>query len=224
LNAIVVPIVFAAYILILLGVIPQIDFNNIYPIFGTGLKNIFGNALLRVSVFIELLAIFFFPPFLGNGNNVRKTGYIALGVSSLLLLTGSLTYILAFPYPSNLEPFNPIYHMARLINFGRFFQRIESMFVLIWALSALLYITSVFYMLVYVIAKAMELKYLRPLIMPIAVIVFSAAFLPPDLVSIIEIKTNFIYKTVGLGTFILVALLMLVSQIKKPAKKGGTNE
>jgi len=224
LNAIVVPMIFAAFIVILLGVIPNMDFNNIFPIYGTGLNDIFGNGLLRVSVFTELLAIFLLPPFLGDNKRFGRTGYIVLGFSSVFLLSSSLAYILSFPYPSSLEPFSPIYQMAKLINLGRFFQRIESMFVFIWSLGALLYITSLFYLIVYVIAKSMNLKYLRPLILPMAVNVFSAAFLQPNLISIIEIKTNFIYKTVGLGSFALVALVMLMAQLRKPDKKRGTNE
>lgn len=224
LNAIIVPVIAAAYIIILLGVIPQMEFNNVFPILGTGMKDIFGNGLFRVSVFSELLAIFFLAPFLGDNKKVRSTGYIALGISSVFLLVSSLTYILAFSYPSSLEPFNPIYQMARLINLGRFFQRIESVFVFIWAMAALLYITSLFYLTVYVIAKSTGLKYMRPLIMPMAVIVFSAAFLQPDLISTIKIKTNFIYKTVGVGSFVIFALVMLLARLRKQTKKGGTEE
>lgn len=224
LNAIVVPVISVAYIVILLGVIPQMELNNIFPILGTGMRNILGNGLFRVSVFAELLAIFLLPPFLGDNKKVRGTGYIALGISSVFLLISSLAYILTFSYPSNLEPFNPIYQMARLINLGRFFQRIESMFVFIWAMAALLYITSLFYLAVYVIAKSSGLKYMRPLIMPLAVIVFSAAFLQPDLISTIEIKTNYIYKSVGIGFFVIFALVMALAHLRGRTKKGGARE
>ena len=222
--AIVVPLISAAYIIILLGVLPQSNFNNVFPILGTGLKDIFSNGLFRVSVFSELLAIFFLAPFLGDNKIVRSTGYIALGISSVFLLVSSLAYILVFSYPSSLEPFNPIYQMARLINLGRFFQRIESVFVFIWAMAALLYITSLFYLVVYVIAKSSGLRYLRPIIMPLAVIVFSAAFLQPNLISTIEIKTNILYKTVGIGSFAIFALVMLLARLRKQTKKGGTAE
>lgn len=224
LNAIIVPVISAAFIIILLGVIPQMEFNNIFPILGTGTKDILGNGLFRVSVFSELLAIFYFAPFLGDYKKVRSTGYITLGISSVFLLVSSLTYILAFSYPSSLEPFNPIYQMARLINLGRFFQRIESLFVFIWAMAALLYLTSVFYLAVYAIAKSTGLKYMRPLIMPLAVIVFSAAFFQPNLISTIKIKTNFIYKTVGIGSFVTFAFVMLLAQFRKRTKKGGAKE
>lgn len=224
LSAIVVPLISAAYIIILLGVIPQTNFNNVFPILGTGLKDIFSNGLFRVSIFAEFMSIFLLPPFLGDNKKVRSTGYIAIGISSAYLLVSSLIYILTFSYPSSLEPFNPIYQMARLINLGRFFQRIESMFVFIWAMAALLYITSVFYLAVYVIAKATGLKYMRPIIMPLAVIVFSAAFLQPNLISTIEIKTNILYKTLGIGSFAIFALIMLLARLRKQTKKGGTAE
>ncbi len=224
LNAIVLPIISAAYIIILLGVMPQMELNNIFPILGTGMKDIFRNGLFRVSVFAELLAIFLLPPFLGDNKKVRNTGYITLGLCSFFLLVSSLTYILTFSYPSSLEPFNPIYQMARLINLGRFFQRIESIFVFIWAMAALLHITSVFYLSVYVIAKSTGLKYMRPLIMPVAVIMFSAAFLQPNLVSTIEMQTTFTYKIFGIGCFLLFVIVMLLAGLRKRSREGGARK
>jgi spore germination protein (amino acid permease) len=219
-NAFVVPVIAVGYILILAGVIPNMDSDNLFPILGTGLKDIFGMGLLRVSVFFELLTIFIITPFLRDSKKIRSSSYIAFGLSSLILTIGSLAYILVFPYPSNKELFLPTYHMARLISIGRFFQRIESLFVFIWAMSALLYMTATFYLMLYIVAKTAGLKYLRPLILPFAVIVFSAAFIPQSLISVINITTGIVYKINGVAAFVFYTLIFIIANLRQKSKKG----
>lgn len=221
LNAILIPVIAAGYILILIGAIPDMKITNLFPILGTGAKDIIVKGVLRISVFAEILLLFLLPPFLGGYKNVSSSGYIALSFSSVFLTAGSLVYILTFAYPGNLELFLPIYHMARLINLGRFFQRIESLFVLIWAMSALLYLTSLLYFSIYTAAKTAGLKYLDPLILPFAVTVFSAAFIPPNMVVVIKAETNFIYKSEGIALFGFFAVILALANLRKRPKEGG---
>lgn len=222
-HAIIVPVIATGYIVILLGVIPQMDLTNILPVMGNGFNNIFGNGFLRVSVFGELLVLFLLPPFLGGYKNVRTVGYVTIAFSSFFLIAGSLVYILTFPYPSNLEPFLPVYQLARLINLGRFFQRIEAVFVFIWAMAAFIYLTSAFYFMVYTFAKIAGLKYMRPLIIPFAVIIFSAAFIPPNLVGVIKTETQFINKTAWMVTFVYTGLVMIIANLRKHFKREDSN-
>ena len=197
------------------------DFTNLLPIFGTGPNNIFGKGFFKVSVFGELFILFLLPPFLKNYKNVRSTGYVTIAVSAVLLTAGSLFYILTFQYPFNTEPFLPIYQMARLINLGRFFERIESIFVFIWAMAAFLYLSATFYLLVYVFSKAAGLKYLRPLILPFAVLVFSATFIPQNLVTVIKSQTVFYSSIAWLMTFVFSGLILAIAFIKERRKERG---
>jgi spore germination protein (amino acid permease) len=220
LNAIVIPFISVGYIFILMGVIPDMDLDNIFPIFGTGLNDILGMGVFRVSIFFEILTIFIITPFLGKSKKVRSSGYAALGLSSFFLLIGSFAYILTFSYPASKELFLPIYHMARLINIGRFFQRIESVFVFIWAMAALLYLTTIFYFMLYIAAKTAGLKYIRPLILPFAVITFSAVFIPHNLNDVINILTEIVYKIIGLAGFVFYTLILIIANLRKKQKKG----
>ena len=218
-TAIVTPIIIAGYVLILLGTIPKADLTNLTPLFGTGLRNIMWKGLYRTSIFAELLVLFMLPPFLDSYKEVRNIGFTAIGLSSLFLTAGSLTYILDFPYPSSLEPFLPVFNMARHIGAGRFFQRIESMFDFIWAMSALLYLATVFFFSVYTVSKAAGLKYSRPMIIPFAIIVFSAAFLPPDLMSVISIESNIINIWGWAVAFAFLGLIILWARLVKHGKR-----
>ena len=218
-HAIVVPVIAAGFIAIMLGVVPQMDFTNLLPILGNGPYDVFGKGFFRVSVFGELLVLFLLPPFLGGYKNVRSVGYIAIVLSAAFFTAGSLVYTLTFPYPSNLESFLPVYQMAKLINLGRFFQRIESVFVFIWGMAAFIYLAAAFYFMVYTFAKTAGLKYIRPLILPFAVMVFSAAFIPENLTSVINLKTRYFTRIAWLVTFVYIGLIMLIANLRKNAGK-----
>ncbi len=218
-SAIVIPVVVAGYIVILLGIMPKIDVTNLFPIFGTGVKNVLLKGFYRTSIFAELLVLFMLPPFLGGYEDVKNIGYVSVGLCSFFLITGSLVYILVFPYPSSLEPFLPVFNMARLIGLGRFFQRIESLFVFIWVMSALMYLSAVFFFATYTVSKAAGLKYIRPMIIPFAIILFSTAFLPADLISVIKVESGFVNTWGWAVTFVFTGLIFLWARIVEHGRR-----
>jgi spore germination protein (amino acid permease) len=219
-HAIVIPIIGAGYLLILAGVMPKFDITNLTPIFGTGVDDIVIKGFLRSSVYCELLVLFLLPPFLGGYKKVRKVGYISFLSSAAFLVIGSLAYTLVFPYPSSLEPFLPIYNITRMISLGRFFQRIESVFVFIWAMAALMYLTSIFYFMIYTFAKTAGLMHTRPLVLPFAVIVFSAAFMPDSLVEVINMESKYTNNIAWIVTFVFTGLILITASLRKRAGKG----
>ncbi len=223
-HAIIVPIIATAFLLILIGAIKLMDISNIYPILGTGAYDIFGKGFFRISAFGELLLLFLIIPNTGSYRNSKRIGYTAIVCSSVFLILGSFTYILSFPYPTNLEPFLPIYQMARLITYGRFFQRIESVFVFIWATAALMYLTVNFYFMVYVLSKMFDMKYIRPLIMPCAIIVFSAAFVPQNLISVLNVESNIFNKFVWMISFGYIGLILIFANLRERSKRRAKND
>ena len=218
-HAIIVPIIAVGFLIILLGVVPKMELTNVLPILGNGVYDIFGKGFFKVSAFGELLILFLLPPFMDSHKNVRTAGYAAIGFSSFFLITGSLAYILTFPYPSNLESFLPIYQMSRLINLGRFFERIEAVFVFIWAMAAFVYLTAIFYFMVYTFARTAGLKYMRPLILPFGVMVFSAAFIPQNLMTVVSMNTQFFSKIAWLVTFVFTAAILITASLRKHSEK-----
>ncbi len=218
-HAIVVPVIASGYILILLGVIPEIDISNMLPVLGTGIEDIVKKGFIRSSIFGELIVLFLLPPFLGSYSKVRSAGFIAFAFSAFFMIAGSLTYILSMPYPLGLEPFLPVYNMTREINLGRFSQRIEAIFVFIWAMAALMYLTATFYFMVHTFVKTAGLKHTRPLILPFAVIVFSAAFIPDNLMSVIKIETNFTNNFAWLITFVFIGSILALAALRKRSRK-----
>jgi spore germination protein (amino acid permease) len=221
-HALAVPIIATGFFIILIAVLPLADFRNITPILGMGAYEIFVSGFFKISLFGELLIIFLLIPFLQTHDNFVKAGYTALGFSSFFLFISALVYLAVVDYPVTIESFLPIHRLATLINIGRFFQRIESIFVLIWALAGLLYISTAFFFAVYIFKKTFKLEYYRPLILPFAVLVFNLSFLPPNLMTAVVLETKYFRTWAWVATFLMpIVLLVMARLIKRPFKKAG---
>jgi spore germination protein (amino acid permease) len=219
-HSVAVPIVVAGLILIVVAVFPYMDFNLAFPVLGTGVSDIFVEGFMNVSVFAEIFFVFMLIPFLKYHKNFKRSGLIALGFSALFLFASAFVYNTVFPYPESIERVLPIYQLARLISYGRFFQRIESIFVIIWAAAALLYVMVGFYLALYSFKKAFKLEYIRPLILPFAVIVFSLSMLPRNLISAVKLETGYARFWAWAVTFGMTILLPLIARfIKKKDKR-----
>ncbi|NLD49530.1 MAG: endospore germination permease [Clostridiaceae bacterium] len=221
LAAIVVPIVIVGFIIVLSGTVEYYDISHILPLMGTGPYNIFVNGATRISVFSGLSMLFLMAPFIGAHRNFKKVGLYGILISSFFLTIGTLIYLLSIPYPYSNEGFLPVYQLSRKIDYGRFFQRIESIFVIIWTMTALVYLSTVLFFITHLFKKTFSLKFYRPLVAPMTVIVFTLSLVPQSLMKAIELDTQVFRIFAWIVTFGITLLLLLIGTVVKRKKEGG---
>lgn len=219
-----VPVVTVGFFVIIFGVAPYYDTNNFFPVLGNGIKAIFGKGFFLVSTFSPIIILFLINPFLKTHKSFKKVGYYSIALSGIFFFLGTFCYLLVYPYPVSNENFLPIFQLARLMEYGRFFQRIESIFVLIWATSALTFLSTGFYFIIYVFRKTFELEYHRPLIWPFIIIIFTQSLIPPNLMVTIELENRYYRNVLWIISFCMPIILLFVARLrgnkgKKGAKK-----
>lgn len=223
--SIALPIISIGIIIVVAGSIKNFEFSNLMPIFGKGPYDIFVGGLPRVSIYSGLISLFFIPPFMGEYKNIRKIGITVIILSGLILTLGVLAYLLVFPYPISANNVLPFFELSRILEYGRFFQRIESVFLLIWTLSGLLYLSCGLFFIVYIFSKTFKLKYYRPLIIPFTLIMFAISLIPESLMEVMYIDNKIIRSygwLVPFGmTFVLLAIARLVKRKKRGRVKNG---
>ena len=211
------PIIAVAYLIILLLLFPFMHFENVLPIMGNGFPKVFGEGFLRLSFYFGLTIIFYLPPFIKTFSNFKSAGYISLCLTGFFMTVAALVFTTVMPYPTALESTIPIYDLSRLIYYGRFFQKIEPIFVTIWAFAAYLYFCGGLYFLIHVFKKALNLPYLKPLIIPFSILMYTIAFIPDSFMSAVEIEQSFA-RTYGFLPLLCPPLILLI--IAKIMKKG----
>ncbi len=219
-HAIAVPCIAAGFLFILIAVLPSCDFTNLLPILGNGIPDITVKSSRSVAIFSEFFLLFLIVPFIKTNKNFKKAGYTALGISAFFFTSSAMLYIASIGYPTGKEVFLPIYTMSRLINFGRFFQRVEPLFLVIWSLAALLYLSTVFFFILYVFKKTFRLEYQKPLIIPFAVLIFTLSLIPQNLIAAIKLERIFFRGYAWIITFVFTILLLIIAKFfRKDVKK-----
>lgn len=117
-----------------------------------------------------------------------------------------------------------MYNATRYIEFGSFFQRLESVFLLIWILAFACYlsITSKFAMGIF--KKLTNIESKKPLIDVFGLLILGITLIPKNYAISDQFETQ-IYPYLVLGiTFCLgISILLLANLMKKKQKKITTN-
>ena len=216
-----VPIIIAGFIIIAIAVTPYYDLGNLFPIGGKGAYSIYINGFNRISTFSALIILFFMTPFIKTHSNLKAVGFITIGMSAVFLSAATIIYLMVIPFPVAAENFIPIYQLAKLFEVARILERIESVFIIIWSVSVLLYLSTTFYFLVYIFKKTFKLDYYRPLIIPFAIIIISLSSLPKDLLGFIHASSKYFSDFSWVITFgMTIVVLVAANMLKRKGRKG----
>jgi len=151
---------------------------------------------------------------------VKKVGYLSLLLSGILVSSVLLAFTLAFPYYTGSEITAPMYQLTAMIDYGRFLQRLEPIFLFVWFESSFISVSAIVYTSVSLYCKIFRIQDMKPVIFPFAVILFTVAMIPSDITTV---ATGYIHRSREYGWIIfyippLIALIMAIIR-KKGAKK-----
>lgn len=217
-SAFLIPAIIVGFILITIGAIPDFRINNIFPILGNGIASISNGSILKLNVFSSFIILFMMVPFFKK-TNLKKVGFSFVIISGLLLLWSTFSFILVFPYELAREKKIPIFQLARHIEFENYVQRIESISVLISSICAFIFLGALFNFIIFIFAKSLDLKHSKPIILPMAIIIFS--------LSVFSNRLNFdfldsnLVNYLRLSGMVMPLILAIIGAIKKVGVENG---
>lgn len=185
-NSIFLPIALTIMAIFMLLLIPHFNLNNLFPIFGTGVKEVFSGWWVFISMFSDLIALNLLLPYCRSRRNARVGGFIAIIICGAIFILILLALALVFPYPAGSEFVLPLYEMTRIVHAGQFFGRFEAFFEFVWSILIMLYSSLYLYLICMVWQKSFDMKYMKPLIIPAAIIVGTISYVPESTVELIH--------------------------------------
>lgn len=156
-----------------LMVIPHFDVNNLFPL---SLKKTAINGSSALSIFSDIIVINLLMPYCGDSKTIKKGGFSAIIISGIAGFLITISYCLVFSYPVSSYFISPMYQLARIINIGMFFQRLEAAFEFIWTISNLFYTSVYLFVLCDIFKHCFNLKSYRPIVFPVMVLLFWYVF------------------------------------------------
>ena len=140
-NLLTIPLVISSILLVLLGNVGDFTFQNIFPLLGNGINETFFMGISNLFAFQGLLYILFLPPNLKDVTELKKITLLSVLFSALYLIISVAIILFLFDIEVTDTLLMPLYSAVRYIEFGTFFQRLDSVFILIWIISFVSYLS-----------------------------------------------------------------------------------
>lgn len=187
--------------------------NALTPFWGPGLIPVVGWGLVKVSLFGEILVIALLAGQFRSRRDLAQSGWWTLMLSAFFFLITVVAHSYVFPYPASAKISFPLLEISRVIITGRWLQRLEAIFFIIWVLAGALKLAISLYGCARVLAHVMKLPQFQHLVVPLALLSYSAALLPPSLPAAVQLDAELLRNwgwvvTVGLPliTWMVAAL------------------
>jgi spore germination protein (amino acid permease) len=217
-STVIVYFFIAGFFIVLIMGLENYDVNNLFPIFGYGLDKILYHGVVRSSVYGEVIILAVFASSLQGTKYIKREGIVSIAISALFISLSLLTFNLTFSYRIAQEITAPVYEMATLIDYGRYIQRIEPIFLFIWIISSLISATLVFYSFIYIFCKIFKIEDKKPVILAGAVILFAASMVHKD-ISIIIGYIQSLREYLAIPVFIMPLIVLIIARIRKKGAK-----
>ena len=208
-NLIIVPISLITLILVFAGNAKNFDYQNIFPVLGNGINNTFIFGITNIFAFAGIAYLYFLPAKLKKPENFLKISLWGIGISAIFLLI--VVSIILFMFNSDKigNQIFPLYLSVRYIEFGTFFQRMDSVYLLIRIISFLAFLGIMCNLCLNIFKSITKAKDEKPIIYPFMLTLLGVTMLIEkfgnvDFLQNTGFKILFISIVLGFGLLILI--------------------
>lgn len=221
-NLIILVIVIIA--LFTLSIFSINDFvpERIYPILGDGISNTFLHGINNIFIFTNIAFLFFLMPLLRNTSKFNKISYISIIISGLFILTAITSLLLMFPLEISSNSNSPIYLQSRQIVLGKFIQRVDAFYVLVWIITILSYLSIIIAFINLIFKKIANIQNRSTISYCFVLILFGLSLIYKNTIEVRKVDLG-ILKTSTLSiVFGISFLILILGNIKKKLKGDNT--
>lgn len=172
---------------------------------------------------MELHIFILFHHGLNKANDYNKIAFTSMILSIVWLFFSVATLLFMFPSVATTSDILPLYFASRFIDFGRFLQRLDAVFLLIWIISIISYLSIVMSFTVNVFKKITEFKYVYIIIYIFATLLLVLSLIPRNSSQVLFLESNFYKFSVLAVDYVIGLSILILANIKhrKKVKKEG---
>lgn len=214
------PWVIFLFLILIITVCPQVEFEKLQPIMENGIKPVLKGAIPFLAFpFTELVAFMMIFPNVNKPKKITRGLLKGAGLGGVTLFIIVLVSILVLGADQATRSIYPSYTLARRITVGGFFERVEAMIAILWMLTIFLKVSLYLYAFILGLSQLLKLKEYQMLALPTAMILIALSALMPPSITYYQnlISKYWTYYDLTYGLFFPL-LLLLVCIIQKKIK------
>ncbi|WP_312474068.1 endospore germination permease [Neobacillus sp.] len=208
-------IITSVVVLLVGGLMTYSDPKALMPIWGTGKSRVITMGIVKSSLFSELLVFGFILPRMRKAQEWGQAVWWCLAISSVILLSTIITYMYVFPYPTATRINFPLLEISRIIIAGRWIQRVESLFLVVWLLCTVIKLSVGLYCSAATLSQMLRLPKDQLLIFPLTIIVYNLAILPTTEMTAVSWDSGTLRMYGSIFSILLPMLTWFVAILRK---------
>lgn len=157
-NLILMVLSFLGIALILIASIKNFSVDRFYPILGYGFKETFISGINSLFSFSGIGYLFLFSPILDKPDSLKRVSILSIAASGVYLFSTVACILLSFSFSFKSGESISLYLLTRTIEFGRFVQRIDAIFIFMWIVSTILYLCFAIHFAIYLFKKITKIS------------------------------------------------------------------
>ncbi|MFP3509787.1 endospore germination permease [Peribacillus sp. SIMBA_075] len=215
--------IFPIFVLILL-LIPDLEFKNIFPVLGDGIMPPIKGAIVPGGWFSEFFLIIFLLPFLADMKKGMKSGMMTVFTVMMTLIVVNLMVLFVLGSTTSTKLY-PLMNVSRYISLADFFEHVESAVMAVWIVGAFVKISVFYYVSAVGTAQWLNLSDYRPVVWPIGILIVEFGFWSfPSSMDVNRNDTDvFPFQGILMQTIIPLLLLVIAVIRKKNGQSNGSN-
>ncbi|QGG48415.1 GerAB/ArcD/ProY family transporter [Heliorestis convoluta] len=170
------PWLLVAFMVTFLLAMQRGDFYNFAPWLGYGEWRLLVSSVNHIGIYKEIILLAFIAPLFRNHQTLQQAGYTSLITLTFFFAFAQAVYIYVFPVHTGAELGFPLFQLTRLIYYGTFLQRLDPLFMFVWASISIIGMAAGFYVSALSLAQGAKASDYRPYLFPLAIIVLTIAF------------------------------------------------
>lgn len=215
-NVIILPIALFGVLFLFFTNINRFVPERMFPILGEGAFNTFVLGLTNLASFGGIAYIYFLPPLLKDSTKFKKITLISIAATAIYLIFTIATLLFIFTFFTNVSEISPLYTATRYIEFGTFFQRLESVFLLIWILVFACYLSIVCKFSMNIFQKITGISNQKPLIDIFGLLILAISLIPKNLAVSQSFESKvYPYLMIGIVLVLGIVILLFANIVKK---------
>ena len=220
-STLLLPFILAGIISLLLLSSNFINFSNLFPLLGTGLGQILYHSPGKSSIYTDIIFAGLITANISDRDKIPVTIWKAFIFSVALTILIELFYLAVLRLSAAEKLYIPLYQLARIIYLGRFVQRIEAIYILIWFFTEALNLTLALYAAVVSLSWGFKIPIYQPLLFPWCLLIFSTSLIPADMVTAVALDIRVLREYSAIFIWGLPMALLATALLRR---KGGLNE
>lgn len=201
----------------------EMNFENILPLWDVSLSNQILGAMTPLGWLSESAMILYLIPYLKKPETIRRHTMWAVLIVGISLAWTVLGTIMIFGSELVSYLTYPAFNSFRIIRLGRFLERIDIFFVIIWVATVFMKFTIFFFLTVVSLRDTMQLKTEKSIILPLGILVIYFSIASWENTADISRSINFALIPFLLFQNVIVTFVLFLGSYFKKINKQGMN-